>query len=194
MSWQKSLNSYDRRDHLRIWQWSQASDSETVWLSSSTHDTRAALSLKYRQFVHHISPDIDDERSKVIRDLEMAGCVQSVHLVPRPGMSNFTQNATGDPMRTDGDLAIVQLKQCQPVVPGLASSTAGTNFKPGNHVFRYLRRQILTFRSDIWRANIIYGAYDLARMSFEALRHHPALPPTQQANLESKSAQISGSE
>ncbi len=194
MSWQKSLNSYDRRDHLRMWQWSQNSDSDTVWLSSSTHDTRAALSLKYRQFVHHISPDIDDERSKVIRDLEVAGCVQSVHLVSRPGMSNFTQNATGDPMRTDGDLAIVQLKECQPVVPGLASSTAGTNFKPGNHVFRYLRRQILTFRSDIWRANIIYGAYDLGRMSFEALRHHPALPPTQQANAYAKPVQMDGLE
>ena len=194
MSWQKSLNSYDRRDHLRMWQWSQDSDSDTVWLSSSTHDTRAALSLKYRQFVHHISPDIDDERSKVIRDLEMAGCVQSVHLVPRPGMSTFTQNATGDPMRTDGDLAIVQLKECQPVVPGLASSTAGTNFKPGNHLFRYLRRQILTFRSDIWRANIIYGAYDLGRMSFEALRHHPALPPTQQANADAKPVQMDGLE
>ncbi len=194
MSWQKSLNSYDRRDHLRIWQWSQSSDSETVWLSSSTHDTRAALSLKYRQFVHHISPDIDDERSKVIRDLEVAGCVQSVHFVPRPGMSNFTQNATGDPMRTDGDLAIVQLKQCQPVVPGLASSTAGTNFKAGNHVFRYLRRQILTFRSDIWRANIIYGAYDLTRMTIETFRHHPVPPPTQQAKADAKPVQMEGLE
>jgi LssY C-terminus len=191
MSWQKSLNSYDRRDHLRMWQWFQPSGLDTVWLSSSTHDTRAALSLKYRQFVHHISPDIDEERSKVIRDLEVAGCVQSVHLLPRPGMSNFTQNATGDPMRTDGDLAIVQLKECQPVVPGLVSSTAGTNFKPGSHVFRYLRRQILTFRSDIWRANIIYGAYDLGRMSFEALRHHP-LPPTEQANSYVKPFQMDG--
>ena len=84
MNWQKSLNSYNRRDHLRMWQWSETSDSETVWLSSSTHDTRAALSLKHQQFVHHIAPDIDDERSAVIRDLELAGCVQSVHLTPRP--------------------------------------------------------------------------------------------------------------
>src|SRR5271165_7330583 len=43
LSWQKSLNSYNRRDHLRIWQWSETSDSEIVWLSSSTHDTRATL-------------------------------------------------------------------------------------------------------------------------------------------------------
>ena len=194
MNWQKSLNSYNRRDHLRIWQWSETADSESVWLSSSTHDTRATLSIKHHEFVHHIAPDIDDERSTVIRDLELAGCVRSVHLAARPGMSNLTQNANGDPVRTDGELAVVQLKECQPVVPGLASSTAGTNFKAGNHVFRYCRRQILTFRSDIWRANIIYGVYDLARMSIQAMRHHPTPPPTQQAKSNAKPVQISGSQ
>jgi hypothetical protein len=181
MSWQKSLNSYNRRHHLRMWQWSEASDSGIAWLSSSTHDTRATLSVKHHAFVHHIAPDIDDERSTVIRDLELAGCVKSVRLVPRSGMSNPTQNANGDTVRTDGDIAIVRLKECQPVVPGLPSSTAGTNFRPGNRVFRYLRKQILTFRSDIWRANIIYGAYDLGRMTIETFRHHPTPPPTQQA-------------
>lgn len=194
LNWQKSLNSYNRRDHLRMWQWSETSDSEIVWLSASTHDTRATLSVKQHQFVHHIAPDIDDERSTVIRDLELAGCVRSVHLMPRRAVSNFTQNANGDTVRTDGDLAIVQLKECQPVVPGLAASTAGTNFKPGNHVFRYLRKQVLTFRSDIWRANIIYGIYDLGRMSFAALRHHPTVPPTQQAKAETKPLQTGGSE
>ncbi|MGB8885171.1 MAG: hypothetical protein WCC87_00515 [Candidatus Korobacteraceae bacterium] len=58
-------------------------------------------------------------------------------------------------------MAIVELKACEPVVPQLAEAQESVNFKAGNHVFRYLRRQILTFRSDIWRANIIYGAYDL---------------------------------
>lgn len=194
MSWQKSLNSYNRRDHLRIWQWPETPDSQAVWLSSSTHDTRATLSVKHHEFVHHIAPDIDDERSTVIRDLELAGCVRSVRLVARPGMSNLTQNANGDTVRTDGELAIVQLKECQPVVPGLASSTAGTNFKPGNHVFRYFRRQILTFRSDIWRANIIYGAFDLARMSIDAMRHHPDAPPPQQAKADARPLQMGGSE
>jgi len=194
MNWQKSLNSYNRRDHLRLWQWSETPDSETMWLSSSTHDIRATLSVRHHEFVHHIAPDIDDERSTVVRDLELAGCVNSVRLVARPGMSNLTQNANGDTVRTDGELAVIQLKQCHPVVPGLPSSTAGTNFKAGNHVFRYIRRQILTFRSDIWRANIIYGAYDLARMSIEALRHHPTPPPTQQANADSKSLQVGGAQ
>jgi LssY-like putative type I secretion system component LssY len=192
MSWQKSLNSYNRRDHLRLWQWSETPDSEAIWLSSSTHDTRATLSVKHHEFVHHIAPDIDDERSTVIRDLELAGCVSSVHLVARPGMATLTQNANGDTVRTDGDLAVVQLKQCEPLVPGLPSSTAGTNFKAGNHAFRWVRKEILTFRSDIWRANIIYGAYDLARMSIQAMRHHPTPPPTEQAKADARSLQMGG--
>jgi len=109
-------------------------------------------------------------------------------------VSNFTQNANGDTVRTDGDLAIVQLRDCQPVVPGLPASTAGTNFKAGNHVFRYIRKQILTFRSDIWRANIIYGAYDLTRMTIQTFRHHPTPPPTQQAHTDAQALQMGGSE
>ena len=176
MSWQKGLNSYGRRDHLRIWGWTPEGATEQVWVSSSTHDSGAVLSLKYKGFVHHISPDIDEERAKVIRDLNFSGCVSSLTYVPRPGMSTTTQNATGDLVRTDGSIAVVQLQDCQPVMPGLASSASTSSYRPGNHAFRYIRKEILTFRNDIWRANILYGAYDLGRMAVAALRHQP-IPP-----------------
>ena len=136
MNWQKSLNSYGRRDHLRIWRYTPEGAAEPVWLSASTHDSGAMLSLKYKGFVHHISPDIDNERSTVIRDLNFAGCVKSVTYVERPGIAAITQNAVGD---------------------------------------TYIRREILTFRNDIWRANIVYGVYDLGRMAIAAMRH--PLPP-----------------
>ena len=173
MNWQKGLNSYGRRDHLRIWQWTPEGATEPVWVTSSTHDSGAVLSVKYKGFVHHISPDIDDERAKVIRDLNFSGCVKSVSYVARPGISTLMQNATGDPMRTDGAVAVVQLQDCQPAVPGLVASSSTASFKPGNHAFRYIRRQILTFRNDIWRANIVYGLYDLGRMAISAMRHQP---------------------
>ena len=176
MNWQKGLNSYGRRDHLRIWQWVPEGGTEAVWISSSTHDTGAVLSVKYKGFVHHIAPDIDDERSKVIRDLNFAGCVQSVSYIERPGVATITQNATGDLIRTDGAVAVVQLQDCQPVVPGLSSSPTTAGYKPGNYVFRYVRKQILTFRNDIWRANVVYGAYDLGRMAVAAMRHQPVPP------------------
>jgi hypothetical protein len=180
MNWQKSLNSYGRRDHLRIWRYTPEGSSETVWVSSSTHDTGAVLSVKYKGFVHHIAPNLDDERSAVIRDLNFAGCVKSVSYVSRPDMPTLTHNATGDIMHTDGSVAVITLQNCHPVDPQLVdlqldSNSSDGSFKAGNIAFRYIRKQILTFRNDIWRANIIYGAYDAGRMAFTALRHKPAV-------------------
>ncbi len=182
MNWQKSLNSYGRRDHLRIWQWTSkesadsvsAGNADSIWISSSTHDTSAVLAVKYKGFVHHIAPDIDDERSTVIRDLNFAGCVKSVSYVSRPEIPAAMRNATGDLMHTDGSVAVVALQSCQPADPQLDSYPESGSYKPGNHAFRYIRKQILTFRNDIWRANIIYGIYDAGRMAVMALRHQPA--------------------
>jgi hypothetical protein len=198
MNWQKSLNSYARRDHLRIWEWNDPVTGKMVWLAAATHDTSAALSLKHRQFVHHISPEIDEERSKVIRDLNAAGCVQWVHLFSRPGVPTLTQTYNGDPVMTDGALAVVELKDCQSPAPELAQVSKPVSYKPGNKLFRYFRRQILTFRSDIWRANIIYGAYDLGHMSFNALKHRNSMNAfqrkLQQANESAKAGNTSGAD
>jgi len=176
MNWQKSLNSYGRRDHLRIWQWTPEGASEPVWLSSSTHDTSAVLAVKYRGFVHHIAPAIDEERAAVIRDLRFAGCVKSVSYVARPEVPTATKNAIGDTMHTDGAVAVVALQDCQH--PDAAPDMDGRaeKYRPGNHVFRFARRQILTFRNDMLRANIIYGAFDGGRMMWAALRKPPAMP------------------
>ncbi len=173
MNWQNSLNSYDRRDHLRIWQWTQAENTDSVWISSSTHDTNAVLAIKYKGFVHHITTDIDAERSTVIRDLNFAGCVRSVTYVSRPEMPIATHNATGDAMHTDGSVAVVALRDCHPGSLQLDPSPKGGNYKPGNIAFRYVRKEILTFRNDIFRANIIYGIYDAGRMTVAAFRHPP---------------------
>ena len=169
MNWQKSLNSYDRRDHLRMWQWTSEGGGDSVWISSSTHDTKAVLALKYKGFVHHIAPNIDDERSTVIRDLKFAGCVRSVNYISRPEVPMAVHNATGDVMRTDGSIAVVALQECRPVDPQPDIPTKGS-YKPGNHVFRFVRRQILTFRNDMLRANIIYGAYYAGRITWSSLR------------------------
>jgi hypothetical protein len=174
MNWQKSLNSYDRRDHLRIWQWDQETGNDSIWISSSTHDSHAALGIKHLGFVHHIAPNIDDERATVIRDLNFAGCVRSVTYVSRSQMSTTARNAIGDAMHTDGSIAVVGLQDCHPDLQ-IDSTPKGGSYKPGNITFRYIRRQILTFRSDIFRANIIYGAYTAGRMTIAALRSPPKI-------------------
>jgi len=185
MSWQKNLNSYGRRDHLRIWHWTSAGSTDSVWISSSTRDTSAILSVKHKGFVHHIASDIDDERSTVIRDLNFAGCVKSVSYVSRPQLPMTTRNATGDMMQTDGSVAVITLQNCQATEPQLNSDSKNI-FKPGNHVFRWVRREILTFRSDIFRANIIYGAYDVGRMTVTAMRHPSTNPAITQSKTGSR--------
>jgi hypothetical protein len=77
-------------------------------------------------------------------------------------------------MFTDGSVAVVALQDCNRPDREIASSQDCGRFKPGNYVFRYIRRQILTFRSDILRANIIYGSYDVGRMTWTAWRHESA--------------------
>lgn len=176
MSWQKSLNSYDRRDHLRIWRWRPTDSSEPLWISSSTHDTGAVLALKHRGFMHHIAPNLDEERSTVIRDLSFAGCVRSVQYVSRPSSAATLVNATGDIMRTDNAVAVITLKVCNPLFPQSVREPGGPAYKSGNHIFRFARREILTFRNDIFRANIIYASYEGTRMAIAALRHPSAAP------------------
>jgi hypothetical protein len=175
MNWQKSLNSYDHRDHLRMWRWQWKGDGgeSAVWVGSSTHDTRATLALKYKGFMHHISPDIDDERSAIIRDLNFAGCVRSVRYVPRANVPASMRNSTGDVMQTDGMIAVVALQRCEASDPEMDIDMPVHKFKPGNHLFRFIRRQILTFRNDVWRENIIYSAYDGGRLLVSSLRHKP---------------------
>jgi len=171
MNWQKNLNSYGRRDHLRIWHWTSPETKDTVWVTSSTHDTGAVLNVKAKGFVHHITPDIDEERSTVIRDLNFAGCVRSVGYVARPKMLTVTRNSIGDVIRTDGYVAVIVLQDCRPQDSQPDASAATLSYRPGNHAFRYIRRQILTMRNDIWRANVIYAAYDVGRMTVQVLRH-----------------------
>jgi len=177
MNWQKSLNSYDRRDHLRIWQWKSKDFAEPIWISSSTHDTGAVLAVKHKSFIHHISPNIDEERSAVVRDLSFAGCLQSVRYVPRSSSPVSLMNSTGDVMHTDNAVAVLELKDCRPDFPQPGAEIASSTYKPGNHLFRFARRQILTFRNDIFRANIIYGSYQGTRMALTAMRHPQPIPP-----------------
>jgi hypothetical protein len=91
-------------------------------------------------------------------------------------MPRDTHNALGEAMHTDGSIAVVALQNCQPANPELDHKEKSGTYRPGNHVFRYIRRSILTVRNDLFRANIIYGAYDVGRMTVMALRKPASYP------------------
>jgi hypothetical protein len=169
-TWEKGLNSYEKREHLRLWGRDDVIEGQTAWLGAMTRETGATLSVWRHKFIHHIDANMDDGRAMLVRDLNLAGCVAAVSYVQRPQMIRAAINATGDPMRTDGSLAVVQLKDCENPVFERKSDEPAVQARPHSKLARYLRMQVLSFKSDVVRGNIVYGAFDLTRMAIRARR------------------------
>jgi LssY C-terminus len=170
-TWQKSFDSYGKREHIRIWREPGMVQNEHAWLSAYTRETGAALSLRYHQFIHHIDANLDDDVNMLVRDLTLSGCVDSVYLLPRPEVQHQMFNATGDEMRTDGMLTVVQLRDCSRPDIEYTELNPLIPIRPRSRVVRYFRNEILMYKSDVVRGNILYGAFDLCRMGIHSLRH-----------------------
>jgi hypothetical protein len=165
---EKTFDSYEKRDHLRIWQLDETLNGDSVWASAAVRETGATLSWKHKGFLHHVASDLEEEQRGILRDLAAADCVASVSMVERPGQEHVMLNATGELLRTDGNIMVVKLKPCSASTRSLAESSA--SFKPGSKFTRFLRKEILTVRSDLLRANCIYSAFDLTMITRNALR------------------------
>jgi LssY-like putative type I secretion system component LssY len=169
--WQKGLNCVVRRDHLRVWSDDLTWQGRNVWLGASTRDVGVRFSIWNKELTHRVEPDIDVERERIVRDLGLAGCIESVHVTPRPGMPAHLANATGDHLHTDGALAVVELKDCDAPVFADDSPRTPILARPPSKVTRYFRAQVLSFR-DIWRENAAYNAFDLSRMAVRSWRRN----------------------
>ena len=169
--WQKGLNCVVRRDHLRVWSDPLTWQGREVWLGASTRDVGVRLSLWNKELTHRVESDIDVERERVVRDLGLAGCIESVHVAPRPAMPAHLANATGDHLHTDGGVAIVELKDCDAPVFAEDSSRTPLLARPPSKLARYARAQVLSFR-DLWRENAAYNAFDLSRMAVRSWRRN----------------------
>ena len=171
-TWQKGLDSYQKREHLRLWARNDVIEGQTVWLGAMTRETSAALSVRQHRFIHHIDEDLDGGRAIVVRDLSLAGCVAAVYYVQRSEAEHVAMNATGDPMRTDGSLAVLQLKDCEnPVFVRTANGTPVAT-RPRSKLARYVRMLVMNFKTDLVRGNVVYGTFDLTRMLVRARRNH----------------------
>ena len=175
-TWQKSFDSYGKREHIRVWGEPGLVQHEHAWLSAYTRETSAVLSLRYHQFIHHIDANLDDDVNMLVRDLTLSGCVDSVYLLPRPDVQHAMMNATGDEMRTDGMLTVVQLKDCTRPEVEYTRMNPLIPIRPRSKFERYLRNEILLYKSDVIRGNILYGAFDLCRLGIHSLRHRHDVP------------------
>jgi hypothetical protein len=109
-----------RRHHVRFWCSEKVDEAgKPLWLGAATFDTRVGFSHTTGQITHHISPDVDAERDKIVADLRAAGAVQAVESIDH--FSNRVgKNGGGDPYRSDGRLALVWI--VAPAAPVPAST------------------------------------------------------------------------
>ncbi len=99
-----------RRHHVRFWRAEKLEpDGRPLWLGSATLDTSVGFSHDTGQITHHISPDVDHERTLIITELQRADRVSGVDWIDGFHHQLSGKNGEGDPWHTDGRLAVVIL-------------------------------------------------------------------------------------
>ena len=102
--------SADRRQHVRLWLVLQSgAEASPVWLGSASFDSGVTLSRDTGQVTHRIAPNIDQERDRLIGDLDQARMVTSVFQIKGIGPTLNGRNGEGDPYHTDGEIWIAKL-------------------------------------------------------------------------------------
>jgi hypothetical protein len=145
--YQKSLNTFSKRHHLRLWRQGQ----EDAWLSAATEDT----SYKFRgiRLTHATDPVIDNERNKALNDLAFTGCLDAGAMMARKLLDNVEPPDRS--IITDGKVAVVRLNSCQhPRTMPYESAASGPRART-----RPVQIAV-ALRNDILRSNPISLAYN----------------------------------
>ena len=118
-----------QRHHVRLWRVDNpASPGRGLWIGAATYDATLGVSRFTGEVMHHIDPDVDRERERLLGDLSVGDAVESVYWAENFQPTGQGRNGGGDPYRTDGALAIAVLRPAagdcysRPVAP--ISSTA----------------------------------------------------------------------
>jgi hypothetical protein len=116
---QKSLDTFAQRHHIRVWKQTALYNGREVWVGAATHDLAVSSSRGKTRWSHRIDPHIDRERDWIQSDLLFAGTASGYANIDRPNAPRTIANATGDAIVTDGKMAVVELA-------GPRSSTTST--------------------------------------------------------------------
>ena len=98
-----------QRHHVRFWRWDQTRDGRPVYFGSATFDERVGLSYATGQVTHHIGPNVDAERDRIVSELEGAGWTERTSYNDGFHEQLEGRNGGGDLWRTDGRLGVVVL-------------------------------------------------------------------------------------
>ncbi len=157
---QKSLNTVQKRHHVRVWQHPGRTD---IWLAAAAEDV--GFRFRMMHWTHSTDPNIDSERAKVVNDLAFTGCIEAAGLLPskRPVQDPKAEY----PIVTDGDIAVVRLNDCVDPKTMAGVSEASASRQRGR-----VARTLTAFRDELARSNILFTTYN----TFRLLGKHKAGP------------------
>jgi hypothetical protein len=98
-----------QRHHVRFWRWDRLEDGREVWFGAATFDERVGLSHTTGQITHHIGPDVDAERDRILSQLQKAGLTTEADWLTGFHTELNGKNGGGDPWHTDGRLGVAVL-------------------------------------------------------------------------------------
>lgn len=153
--YQKGLDTFSKRHHLRLWKQGQ----EDAWLSAATEDT--SYMMRGMRLTHATDSFIDNERTKVLNDLAMTGCVAGATLMKRDSFA-FT-DGDGLAIRTDAKVAVIQFNNCRN--PRTTRKEFANPGQRGRAV-----QALVAMRNDLIRTNPISLAYNTSKMLRERER------------------------
>lgn len=176
MSWQKGLNDMSKRHHIRLWKLAETWEGQEVWAGAATRDIDFAYMHHGAAMTHRIDGNIDQERDKIAYDLAYTRYVDVLDWTERSGTPSMTRNGTGDLMNTDKKLAVIRLRDCD--TPQLSTDTQEFDTIPvhGKMGQRFVRREILSLRSDVIRNNVYWRGYEGIRWIVTNVRKRNRAP------------------
>jgi hypothetical protein len=131
--------SADKRNHVRLWKvMEKGVEGRPVWLGSATLDHSVGFNDYTGQFTHHIAPDVDDERDRLIADLVAVKAVTALYDVSGVGPTLNGRNGEGDRYYTDGEIHVAVLS------PGAEPVSAPPEVKSDT--------PIVALKNGAWRA------------------------------------------
>lgn len=154
ISYQKSLDTFSKRHHIRLWEDRQSG----VWLGAAIEDV--SYKVERMQLTHATDQHIDNERAKVVNDLAFTGCVANGALLPRASLKPSQES--GHPILTDGDIAVLQLNACRE-----ANSMPSDPQKP---VHVKAIRMAVAVGEDLIRSNPVTIGYGMTKSMLEGTK------------------------
>ncbi|MFL6450877.1 MAG: LssY C-terminal domain-containing protein [Bryobacteraceae bacterium] len=167
--YQKSLDTVQKRHHVRLWKVQYTADA---WLGAAAEDT--GFRFKRAHWTHSTAPKIDNERGKVVNDLAFTGCLDAAELMSRHSPDLLQDPKSKQLISTDTDIAVVRLNVCNHprIVPGVDPASSGDQHGR-------LSRGLGALRNDM-RQNILFTTYNTLnlaaqRRALKPLRESPSI-------------------